>query len=338
MDTLSRILGFLSAVLMLLALGGVFLFENKLFEGAISPTSSTRSLSPESTATSTTGAHNPDITNDLPLEKSKTEEVVTPVVKKSVPVNTPKGTTITPTVSAPGALIIPNATPALEGSTLGGALEESEIIALTNKERLASGLKPLSFNAHLSVMATAKANDMIAKQYFAHVAPDGTDLSMLAKTYGYAYLNVGENLALGDFTSSEDVVLGWMNSPGHRANILNKSFTEIGVSAVIGDYEGRKVWYAVQEFGRPLSDCPPPDVSLKMKIERYQEEISALEVSLSNLKTAIISSELDRVTYNEKVEDYNALIESYNQLLMTTKQDIQLYNAQVEKYNTCAGN
>lgn len=344
MNNFSRLLGVFFVTAMIVALGGFFLFEYNtatphIVETTLSPsTTSAADVSVGTTTNSSTAKESP-----LPKAMGRTggtvikERVVAPTSE-----NTTVKTTTTSSVSLPGTLIVAKTSSTTSVVITGTipspdeVLNQREIIALTNKERIATGLPPLSFNSRLTTMATTKANDMIEKQYFAHVSPVGTDLIMLAKTYEYLYLNVGENLALGDFTSSNDVVLGWMNSPGHRANILSKNFTEIGVSAILGNYEGRNVWYVVQEFGRPLSDCTLPDTLLKKKIEIYQTEIDALATSLTNLKAEIDAPNLDQHTYNAKVKDYNLIIELYNQLVATIKQYIQSYNSQVEIYSACA--
>jgi len=177
---------------------------------------------------------------------------------------------------------------------------------------------------------------MIAKQYFAHVSPDGTDLSLLAKRYGYEYLNVGENLALGDFSSSIDVMTGWMNSPGHRANILGTGFTEIGITAMRGIWEGKETWFAVQEFGRPISDCPKPDPLLKTKITIYQDQLSALDTTLENLKAEINASAGDQASFAAKMNDYNMIVVTYNDLVTILKASVDEYNAAVQVFNACA--
>lgn len=344
MNSLLRIFGSLVAVVILVS--GVLLFESRIIgtrDGSFffAPRAAHDLAATSSVKTETSGA--------LTTTKSSTvkESVnvahptkgVTPVAMDS----TPRPTAQTPSaqsVSVPGPLVVQKAvaTTSRPDTASDAPLNEGDIVAITNRERASAGLPPLSFNATLATMATAKANDMIQKQYFAHVSPDGTDLTMLAKRYGYLYLNVGENLALGDFTSSADVMNGWMNSPGHRANILNKNFTEIGVSAVFGNYAGRNVWYAVQEFGRPLSDCTLPDPALKTKIETYQTEIASLQASLTKLEADIRSADIDPATYDQKASEYNSLVGSYNELVRTLKADIQTYNTQVEAYNTCAGN
>ena len=235
-------------------------------------------------------------------------------------------------VSTPGALVAPEKQSVTTGVVQ--ALKADEIIALTNAERVKTGLPPLASAPLLSAIAKAKADDMIAKQYFAHIAPDGTGIATLAEQYNYQFLNIGENLALGDFDTSAEVVTGWMNSPGHRANILNTQFTEIGVAAVQGIRNGKKVWYAVQEFGRPLSACLSPEPLLKEKIAVYQGELTALGTTLKNLKIEIASSTEDQTA---NTNEYNTIVTTYNTLVASTKTDIAKYNTQAQAFNICAG-
>jgi uncharacterized protein YkwD len=93
---------------------------------------------------------------------------------------------------------------------------------------------------------------MFENQYFAHESPTGEKVSDLAKKFGYDFLLIGENLAMGNFSSDEDLVLAWMESPGHRENILNEKYQEIGVAVKKGIFEGKEVWIAVQHFGLPF--------------------------------------------------------------------------------------
>lgn len=296
---------------------------------------------------------------DLPVQKrenavvaSTTTKPTTYIQRVVVPLTTSNpSAAASSSVSTPGALIVPEKTaapktavtpgPAAPASPVApkagdvGALNQQDIIILTNSERIKMGLPALSFNATLSLIAEAKAKDMIARQYFAHVSPSGVDVSGLAVEYGYLYKNIGENLALGDFENSQDVVNGWMNSPGHRANILNTDFTEIGVSAIVGNYNGRQVWYSVQEFGRPMPKCTLPDTSLDKKISLYQSQITATEATLLHLKEEIESPNIDEETYRAKVKDYNTTVKTYNDLVEAVKSFIALYNSQVSTYNTC---
>lgn len=105
---------------------------------------------------------------------------------------------------------------------------EQEVIRLTNVERQKAGLKPLSENWELSRVARHKSNDMSQKNYFSHTSPTyGSPFDMI-KAYGISYRAAGENIAKGQRTPQQ-VVTAWMNSSGHRANILNSSYTHIGV-------------------------------------------------------------------------------------------------------------
>ncbi len=260
-------------------------------------------------------------------------------------------------VSMPGALVlqkpaptpvalppapVPPPAPAQSSSDAGtpsrdGALNQKDIFTIVNRERATVGLPPLSYNKRLSAIAEIKAVDMINKQYFAHVAPDGTDIAALAERYGYLYLNLGENLAMGDFVSSAEVMDGWMHSPGHRANILNKNYTEVGISAVEGTYKGKYIWFAVQEFGRPIDACPKTDGTLKVTIDAEEATLTQYEAQLAVYKSQLDAGGQSRDTYNQIVADYNALVDQYNMLVGKTKQDVAIYNEQVNAFNTCVG-
>jgi len=105
---------------------------------------------------------------------------------------------------------------------------EKEVVRLTNVERAKYGLKPLTENWELSRVAWFKSQDMIDKKYFDHTSPTyGSPFTMM-KNFGIKYTAAGENIAYGQKTPQE-VVNAWMNSPGHRANILNTNYTQIGV-------------------------------------------------------------------------------------------------------------
>ncbi|MFC7440447.1 CAP domain-containing protein [Laceyella putida] len=108
---------------------------------------------------------------------------------------------------------------------------EQQVVDLTNKERAKYGLPALKIDAKLSEMARAKSQDMHDQGYFDHNSPTyGSPFDMMKK-YGIQYRTAGENIAMGHRTPQE-VVTGWMNSEGHRKNILNKNFTHIGVGYV----------------------------------------------------------------------------------------------------------
>jgi uncharacterized YkwD family protein/spore coat assembly protein SafA len=108
---------------------------------------------------------------------------------------------------------------------------EQEVVRLVNIERNKQGLKSLTSDWQLSRVARYKSQDMKDKGYFSHTSPTyGSPFEMM-KSFGISYRTAGENIAKGQRTPSE-VVNAWMNSSGHRANILNSSFTKIGVGYV----------------------------------------------------------------------------------------------------------
>lgn len=113
---------------------------------------------------------------------------------------------------------------------------EQKVVELTNQERAKNGLKPLALDTELSKVAREKSRDMQSKGYFSHTSPTyGSPFDMMKK-FGITYRSAGENIAMGQPTP-EEVVKAWMNSEGHRANILNSSYTHIGVGHIAsGNY------------------------------------------------------------------------------------------------------
>lgn len=124
---------------------------------------------------------------------------------------------------------------------------ESQVVTLVNKERAANGLAPLTLNWQLSRMGEIKCQDMRDHNYFSHNSPTyGSPFQMMTE-FGIPYTAAGENIAAGQ-VSAQDVMNSWMNSPGHRANILNSSYTQIGVGYAKGGSMGT---YWSQEFIHP---------------------------------------------------------------------------------------
>ncbi len=130
------------------------------------------------------------------------------------------------------------------------AVISSAIVNLTNTDRGVNNLTYLAVNPVLERAAQMKAEDMAKKSYFAHTSPEGVTPWHWFKQAGYAFAYAGENLAIR-FSDSMDVQRAWMNSPTHRANILNSHFTEIGIGIAEGMYEGQKTTFVVQMFGTP---------------------------------------------------------------------------------------
>lgn len=158
-----------------------------------------------------------------PVKESQAQKPVTKAPATTVPAQTTKPEAAAQTQPATGT-----------GSSVSAT--EREVVRLVNEIRRANGLMEFKLNEELSKVARVKAEDMAANKYFSHTSPTyGSPFDMMKK-FGISYRTAGENIAMGQ-TSAQAVVDAWMNSPGHRANILNASFTQIGVGHVAnGNY------------------------------------------------------------------------------------------------------
>lgn len=147
------------------------------------------------------------------------------------------------------------------------------LLDATNTQRSANSVGLLSENAQLNAAAQAKANDMVARDYWSHQTPDGEQPWVFITNAGYHYLSAGENLAYGFMTSSSTVT-GWMNSPPHKANLLSPTFTEVGFGiANSPSYVGNgPQTIVVAMYGKPqvLAATPAPAAPQPTKPEPVQ--------------------------------------------------------------------
>ncbi len=148
---------------------------------------------------------------------------------------------------------------------LSGVIISNVLVDETNQNRIDNNLPGLTVSPLLRTAAQSKADDMASKGYFAHTSPDGITPWYWFESVGYDFSYAGENLAV-DFSDSQDVTTAWMNSPEHRANILNGNFTQIGIATADGEYEGHPAIYVVELFGTPALALPlaenTPDASV----------------------------------------------------------------------------
>ena len=215
-------------------------------------------------------------------------------------------------------------------------LTKTGVIKWTNSQRAKYGLPLLKENLKLDASAQLKVEDMFKNQYFGHTSPSGTEIGDLADRVGYEFLSIGENLALGNFENDEVLIQAWMDSPGHRENILNKNYTEIGVAVIKGTFEGKTTWLAVQHFALSTSVCPKPDGKIKTGIETDRDRLKELESKLEELLVEIRDMKPRRdPNYNQKIEEYNTLVVQYNNLVGEIKNLIDEYNTQVNLFNNC---
>jgi uncharacterized protein YkwD len=154
--------------------------------------------------------------------------------------------------SGSGVATQPAGTPALLPTTQGtsavptGGTFADQVVALVNQQRAANGVSPpLAENAILNMAAEAHAQDMVNNNYFDHNSPNGQTPGDRILAAGYQWTTWGENIAYG-YATPADVMVAWMNSPGHRANILNPAFKDLGVGFA-ADSGGTMYW--VQDFG-----------------------------------------------------------------------------------------
>lgn len=247
-------------------------------------------------------------------------------------------------------------------------LDPEKIIYWTNKYRAENGLPTLTRNNLLDEAADIKVQDMFAKQYFDHVSPDGVAPADLVLSVGYNYRYTGENLAMGNFTDEKALVDAWMASPGHRENILNKNYSEIGVATGTNLILNYYTWLAVQEFASLAPNCSLPNQQLKITINNKRaeyEKLSAEHQDLANQYTTLIEESNDLTKQGNEIFETTkdtSLAQSYwdqakakqteaKQVLEETRNletqmsalqaqinlDIVEYNSQVNNYNKCIG-
>jgi hypothetical protein len=215
------------------------------------------------------------------------------------------------------------------------AIHADGVLAYTNAERYKENLPFLSTNAELSRAAYVKMQDLFANQYFAHEAPNGDSIVELATDAGYSYSSVGENLALGGFDSSKAVVDAWMDSPGHRKNILKPTYQEIGIAAGRGEYKGKIAWIVVQAFGTPRSLCPLPDHDLRERVEQGENTLMLMRRVADMRKQLFEDTSPNHPAYQKRIEAFRLAASVHNDYLDTRREEIDTYNAQVERYNAC---
>ena len=204
---------------------------NKLFEQRLSEILKAYNINIQKPAPTPT----PEPTKPTPAP-TPTPEPTKPTPEPTKPTPAPE-----PTTPAPAPTPEPTKpTPAPAPTTGEFSAYQQEVLNIVNKERTSRGLSALKFNAELAKVATTKSQDMIDRGYFDHNSPTyGSPFDMMKK-FGITYKSAGENIAMGQKTPQE-VMTAWMNSDGHRKNILNSSFTEIGIG-IAKDKNGRLYW------------------------------------------------------------------------------------------------
>jgi uncharacterized protein YkwD len=212
------------AIVALLALGSVaflgslaFSHPPKTTAGAATTTADPAQATPSYPAAPTTGASPTDPASPTP---DPTTPAASPTTKR------------------------PTATPP---QPTGNAGAEATVLQIVNAERAKVGCKPLTMDSRLTTAARKHSADMAARNYFSHTTPEGVTFDKRITAAGYRWSAAAENIAKGQRTAAE-AMDAWMHSPGHRANILNCGYVNIGIGVVFAGRTG----YWTQDFGTPL--------------------------------------------------------------------------------------
>ena len=211
--------------------------------------------------------------------------------------------------------LIINNLPKTQKMVLGFAsnISPSEVVRLTNLKRTEAGLEPLSVNQKLSDAAYIKGADMINKDYWAHVAPDGTEPWAFFNSIGYKYRYAGENLAR-DFSNPNSAVEAWMQSTSHRENILNPKYKEIGIGVVEGDLSGSDTTIIVQFFGTTYADNTRPSIIAS-------EEDNTKNSKNENKSKTSVNEVANLDSYTGESKNSNLSLEDNNDNLVLSSSD-----------------
>ncbi len=169
----------------------------------------------------------------------------------------------------------------------------NDIVALANEARMARGVSELSINTSLMESAMLKAEDMKEKDYFDHITPEGLDISYFVNAAGYNFSTIGENLAEGYF-SAQSVHEAWMNSEGHRENMLSSDYEEIGVAVLEIEKDGNKSFLSVQHFG--------------MKLKRIEQTAKIVAICDKKIKRNCENAEENREEVKDTIEKQEKII------------------------------
>jgi len=214
-------------------------------------------------------------------------------------------------------------------------LSNTILIQLTNQGREFLSLNPLKENPQLSQAAYLKAQDMVAKDYFAHQSPEGKTPWYWIKAANYDYQYAGENLAIG-FLDPEEVYQTWEDSPSHRANLFNQDYQDIGIAVLKGDFRGNETFVVVQLFGspkitpkeQPSPEGTPPVPSgageVEEKITEEKPEISPQEISQEMPQEKVGQ---DEVVFGESEEKAGPLEEPLSPVYLSSFENREIRNS-----------
>ena len=216
------------------------------------------------------------------------------------------------------------------------ALTSDNIIWYTNYYRDQHHLPPLTLSPQLRDSAYHKSLDMFRYQYFDHYRPNnGLGFDNFIDNQKYDFIKIGENLAMGDFTTSKEIVDAWMQSTPHRRNILDTTYTEIGVSVDYGVMNGHRSVIITQHFGKPKTTCPTVDQAIKGTIQSANNQLADIKKSIQDRRQTIDSTDPDTSTYESLISDYNSLVATYNSIADQVAKMVDNYNQEATAFDAC---
>jgi len=186
------------------------------------------------------------------------------------------------------------------------AVLSNVLVDLTNIDRQNNNILALQTNPLLEKAAMMKAKDMAQSNYFSHTSPSGKTPWQWLDEVGYNYKYAGENLAV-NFYESVDVEKAWMNSAGHRKNILNSNYAEIGIAVVVGNYKNNQAIFVVQYFGRQAKPKPAAGTETSPLLTEIIEPSAEIEGIVMGEETIAMEEESYIAVKDESVEPVEIL-------------------------------
>lgn len=204
-----------------------------------------------------------------------------------------------------------------------GSIIPAALITMTNEQRDTEALPTLARSTILDTAAQMKADDMARYSYFAHESPDGITPWHWFEKAGYTYAYAGENLAV-HFSDSEEVVKAWMNSPGHRANIMASNYREIGIGTAKGTYKGTPTVYVVQFFGTPQSALTPSATAPRAKASVTKKNSVAISTAPNTTPVVLgVEDEKIRATIPDDIKTHSKKTISESMRIVTSATPIE---------------
>lgn len=208
-------------------------------------------------------------------------------------------------------------------------ISRSDLHNKVNSYRINAGMNPLNLNPKLNEAAYNKAQDMFSADYWAHISPSGKTPATFVDELGFAYIVVGENLAM-DFDSSSQVVKAWQKSTSHNQNLLG-DYTDVGYAIVNGELQGSDTTLVVQMFIKPKYVPPPVTSQVSETNDKTSEEVVEQVdelIAIKPIEETIVDilgedyQQVNEVVSNQNVsfENDSELTPNWGKLLPTSKQ------------------